>query len=127
MLETEILEYFPDTTKSIVVQEYFELNKNAGLNLKSHGTDITFLAENEIKKSRIEEYLIIDDVRLGVETGMVDFQLCRSSEDILSFLKSRGDGLIEAMKHGGRYNMCPKTSTKVWAEIRFDGNFKLGI
>jgi hypothetical protein len=93
MLETalngkEILEYFPDTTKTIVVQEYFELNKNAGLNLKSHGTDITFLAEDEIKESQIEEYLIIDDVRLGVETGMVDFQVMPEfSTSILEFFE----------------------------------------
>ena len=93
MLETalngqEILEYFPDTTKSIVVQEYFELNKNADLNLKSHGTRITFLTEKEIKKRKIDDYLIIDDVRLGVETGRVDFQVMPEfSTSILEFFE----------------------------------------
>lgn len=93
MLETalngrEILEYFPDTTKSIVVQEYFELNKNADLNLKSHGTKVTFLTEDEIKEKRIDEYLIIDDIRLGVETGKVDFQVMPEfSTGILEFFE----------------------------------------
>jgi hypothetical protein len=95
MLETvlndkEILEYFPDTTQSIVVQEYFELNKHADLNLKSHGTKITFLTEEEIKEKGIEEYLIIDEVRLGVETGKVDVQVMPEfSTSILEFFEKR--------------------------------------
>ena len=93
MLETvlngkEILEYFPDTTTSIVIQEYAELNKLADLGLKSHGTKITFLTEDEINKQGIDEYLIIDDVRLGVETGKVDFQVMPEfSTSILEFFE----------------------------------------
>lgn len=93
MLETalngkEILEYFPDSTKSIVVQEYFELNKRADLKLKSHGTEITFLTGEEIKERQIDEYLIIDDVRLGLETGNVDFQVMPEfSTSILEFFE----------------------------------------
>lgn len=95
MLETalngnEILRYFPDTTKSIVVQEYFELNRNANLNLKSHGTEIILLTKQEIKERKVEEYLIIDDLRLGVETGHVDFQVMPDfSISILEFFEKR--------------------------------------
>jgi hypothetical protein len=93
MLETalngdEILEYFPDTTKSIIVQEYFELNKKADLNLRSHGTEITFMTADEIKEAQVEEYLIIDDVRLSVQTGKVDFQVMPEfSTSILEFFE----------------------------------------
>jgi len=95
MLETvlngkEILEYFPDTTKSIVVQEYYELNKLTDLNLRSHGTGITFLTEKEIKKQGISEYLIIRDVRLGAMTGSVDFQIMPEfSTSILEFFEKQ--------------------------------------
>ena len=80
MLETvlngkEILEYFPDTTKSIVIQEYAELNRLADLNLKSHGTKIIFMTADEIKKQGVDEYLIVTDVRLGATTGQVNLQI----------------------------------------------------
>jgi hypothetical protein len=96
MLETvlngkEILKYFPDTTKSIVIQEYAELNRRADLNLKSHGTKITFLTEDEIKKNGIEEYLIVSDVRLGAMTGKVDFQIMPEfSHSLLEFFEKQG-------------------------------------
>jgi len=62
------------------------------LNLKSHGTRITFLTEDEIKERRIDEYLIIDNVRLGVKTGQVDFQVMPEfSTSILEFFE-RIDG-----------------------------------
>ncbi len=101
MLETvlnskEILEYFPDTTKSIVVQEYYELNKLADLNLKSHGTKITFLAEKEIKKRKIEDYLIVSDVRLGVTTGKVIFQVMPEfSSSILEFFEKQNGKWVQ--------------------------------
>jgi hypothetical protein len=93
MLETtlngdKILEYFPNSTKRLVIQTYFELNKQADLNLKSHGRAVTFLTEREIEENEITEYLIIDDIRLGVETGMVDLQVMPEfSTSILEFFK----------------------------------------
>jgi len=93
MLETvlngrEILEYFPDTTKSIVIQEYAELNKLADLNLKSHGKRITFLTEDEIKKQGVDEYLIVREVRLGAKTGQVSFQIMPEfSDSLLEFFE----------------------------------------
>jgi hypothetical protein len=88
MLETvlngrEILEYFPDTTKSTVIQEYAELNKLADLNLNSHGTRITFLTEDDLKKQGIDEYLIVREVRLGAKTGQVSFQIMPEFSDSL--------------------------------------------
>jgi hypothetical protein len=96
MLETvlngkEILEYFPDTTKSIVIQEYAELNKRVDLNLKSHGTKITFLTEDEIKKKGIEEYLLVSDIRLGAVTGQVSLQIMPEfSDSLLEFFEKQG-------------------------------------
>ncbi len=104
MLETvlngrEILEYFPDSTKSIVIQEYAELNKLADLNLTSHGTKITFLTEEEIKKQGIDEYLIVSDVRLGVLTGKVNFQIMPEfSRSLLEFFEKQ-DGQWTHLKH----------------------------
>jgi hypothetical protein len=95
MLETvlngkEILKFFPDTTKSIVIQEYAELNKLANLNLESHGTKITFLTADEIKKKGIEEYLIINDLRLGAMTGKVNLQIMPAfSESLLEFFEKQ--------------------------------------
>lgn len=86
----EILKYFPDTTKSIVIQEYAELNKLANLNLESHGTKITFLTADEIKKKGIQEYLIINDLRLGAMTGKVNLQIMPAfSESLLEFFEKQ--------------------------------------
>ena len=95
MLETvlngkEILEYFPDTTKSIIIQDYHELNKLADLKLRSHGTKITFLTEDEIKKQGIDEYLIPQEVRLGTVTGKVQLQIMPEfSHSLLEFFEKR--------------------------------------
>lgn len=95
MMETvlngkEILEYFPDTTKSIVIQEYAELTKHADLNLKSHGTKVKFLTEEEIKQQGIDEYLIVDKIRLGLESGTVSFQIMPEfSSSLLEFFEKQ--------------------------------------
>lgn len=95
MLETvlngdEILDYFPDSTRSIVIQEYCELNKLADLRLKSHGTNITFMTEEEITKQGIGEYLKVTDIRLGVMTGSVDFLVKHAfPNSLLEFFEKR--------------------------------------
>lgn len=95
MLETalngkEILEYFPDTTKSIVIQEYYELNNLADIALKARGVRVTFLPEDEIKRRGINEYLTINDVRLGKMTAKVDFAINHAfPRSLLEFFEKR--------------------------------------
>jgi hypothetical protein len=95
MLETtlnskQILEYFPDTTKSIVIQEYAELNKLADLNLKSYGKRIMFLTEDEIKKLGIDEYLIPSEIRVGTRSAMINFQIMPEfSHSLLEFFEKQ--------------------------------------
>jgi hypothetical protein len=46
------------------------------------------LTTDEIKEAQVDEYLIIDDVRLGAETGKVDFQVMPEfSISILEFFE----------------------------------------
>ena len=71
----EILEYFPDTTKSLIVQEYYEINKYADLDLQWYGNQIIFLSEKEIKKQNIKDYIIIDEINVGLKSAMVDLQV----------------------------------------------------
>lgn len=71
----KISERLANINNNLIIQEYFEINKNSNLNLEYNGKPIIFLSEKEIEKREIKEYLIINELSVGLESATVDFQI----------------------------------------------------
>ena len=71
----ELKKYFKDTTINLVVQEYFEIKKSNNIKLSCFGKPVVLMSEAEIKAAGFVDYLIIDQVNVGLTSAMVDFQV----------------------------------------------------
>lgn len=71
----EISEYISDTAKTLVIQEYYEINKESNLNLNWNGKEIQFLSKSEIKEQNLKSYIIIDEIKIGLESSIIDFMI----------------------------------------------------
>lgn len=71
----EIRKYIEDTTMNLIVQEYYEINKRNNLKISCFEKEIELLSKEEIKLRDIKEYLIIDEINIGVYSVLIDFQV----------------------------------------------------
>lgn len=80
MLETaltnpKIRKYFEDTTKRIVVQEYYEIKRSNDIVLTCFNKPVDLKSKEEIESEQIEEYLVVDEINIGLNSAMIDFQV----------------------------------------------------
>lgn len=92
----KLKEYFDDSTKNLIVQEYFEIRKTNNIELTYFGQPIKLMSELEIKSDSIKKYLIIDEVNIGLNSAMIDFQVMPEfSVGVLDFFdKQNGEWIL---------------------------------
>jgi len=84
----ELEKYFDSKDGQLKIQEYFEIREENNVELNYKGNNAVILSKEEIERNQIEEYLVIDEITIGLNSAMIDFQIMPEfSVGILDFFK----------------------------------------
>ena len=82
------LEKYFDPKIGLKIQEYYEITEANNVKLSFKGNAVQILSKQELEQMKIEEYLVIDEVNIGLNSAMIDFQVMPEfSVGILDFFK----------------------------------------
>jgi len=94
------LKGYLDRNTTVLIKEYFELNRSNHLNFKLNDKLLLFISAENVNAHK--EYLVIEEIRIGVQTAF--FNIRKNDE--------YGGSLTFFEKEEGKWKMQPRTPEK---------------